>query len=97
MGYHSLQAICIQFEYANQGHKHYVCAFSCVLKYTKNKNYEVKIMKIIKIIAIMLAFALCIGSIGALEQGNITTLRCLAQCAISTVVAFFVLKTMEDC
>lgn len=51
--------------------------------------------KTIFMIMFIAAFIFTIGSVGALECDNISTIQCLAQCGIGTLAGFFSLKHME--
>lgn len=51
--------------------------------------------RIILGIAVMAAFILVVGSIGAFEQANIGFMQCLIQCVIGAGLAWFALKKIE--
>jgi hypothetical protein len=53
-------------------------------------------MKTIRIVIFVLAFALVLGSVGALEVGNIGIGQCLLQVSIGTLVAWLALRNTKD-
>ena len=50
---------------------------------------------LIKVATLVVAFIIAIGSIGAVDVGNIGMLQCLIQCGACAVVSYFILKSFE--
>jgi hypothetical protein len=50
---------------------------------------------LIKVAALVVAFIIAVGSVGAVDTGSIGMIQCFIQCGICAVISYFILKSFK--